>query len=829
MNKKSLYGVALTTLSVTACLTTGAFATEGITTGEALRDCLQDTARAVCVLNNDVVLDVVEHRHAKANKYDSEYTFYTNLSIDIKDGRTVVVDLNGHDIAANIPINIENGNLDITNGTEEKGTISFAESRSELRTNEGWPATHADVHPQFKLTGSGNSELTEPYSVLNLGKNVEVTSANTTYSAVRVDTGSSFGFGADRSYGAVVNILGANFSDIKTYAVYVDDSANLGINGAMTGNVAKINIDYGSVISTAKDALVSNVYANWNIKDATIKSQENVISMKGGNFVIGDEDSTLKRTPELSTEGEGKAVFNVEQSSYTDKASIEINGGVFQSTGEGGVFYSELDAKGIGEHKALGGLEIKNGAFTADDLFATGTKFDRTGFISGGTWSEWDEESGDGKYVQNGYLKDLSQVGNSTVMTVGPLVAENIPEGYRLELTRFEISEDEETAIQEIIAKSDKSVSGFENDGVPFAERMEIVLYHGSSVETTLPDDESITLRFKPTAMPEIPENHIRKYAVVSEHGDGEVVTYTAKLNEKTGELVVDGIDKFSDFYAAYDDEELVDFTELDASIEAAEDEEEAKYTAISWDNMQEKLAAAKQARIDAEGQLKSVAQGDVDAAQAALDEAVANLDEKADKSILQELVDAIEVAEACEEEGDMCFVIEKGSKLEAEYLAARALLNEDFGVSQQEIIDEQIDELTEALFTRLSNTEAGKNAAAAAKRFLDVEGDKYTEETYDKALEAYKELMKFVIAHNEIDDSAVLYADELQGLTDALNAAIDELAEVEETIAVPDTGASTKEAVFGGKVASLITCIVSGIALAVGGFFAKMKFHKKQ
>ncbi len=205
-----------------------------------------------------------------------------------------------------------------------------------------------------------------------------------------------------------------------------------------------------------------------------------------------------------------------------------------------------------------------------------------------------------------------------------------------------------------------------------------------------------------------------------------------------------------------------VDKTALDAAIIAAEAKvaEKDKYTPASWKKVEDALAAAKSLQADS-----TAKQPAIDAAKDALNEAVADLIEKADKT---ELNAAIETAEALS--GDD-YTAETWSKVtEALEKAKELLTNED---ATQHQVDAAVTALDTAI-EGLASADGGPNKAVlilAIKRAeaKEAEKDKYTADSWKKvedALDAAKNI------------GADATQEKIDEVAKALNDALDDLVE---------------------------------------------------
>lgn len=572
MNKRMLLvapAVAFCAAGMLAC--DDSFATDNITSGDALRTCLQDAAQESCELGGDVVLDAISHHHSSLG---GGYDWYTGLSVEIANGHAVGLDLNGHKLTANIPINIENGKLSVFGG----GSVEFTVNR-ELRDKESTVPSRSSVEPHFVITGSRDNAAAQ-YSVLSLEDGVEITSAENPM--VKVNTSSSDLINNDRTYGSVVNILGAEIT--APVAVHVSDYADWHLVGSIADNSPIINVDNGASIFTTDVAFDAGMYAHWKINNASIESESDVFSFRTGDVVI-DADA------KLSTDGNGAAIFDVKRSSSTDKASIVVNGGVFQSTADNGLFYTERNATGVGDHKTIGenGLKFYSGAFTVStvgNLFSVDSDFTdaHSGFIYGGTWGNWEESEESNKYVADGFIKDIEYRGTdgnyTTIMTV---VEPSVPmveheTGFWVDASLYYVEDDYLGVIQANISRA-QSEGKLEGDFEIIPRTLDVNIYDGDGNRVTNFDEladevESANLRIPANGwVPALEEGRTRTYRAVSCHGgvsdgDGveicsetegegdEVIVYDAYYDNEKDEFVIPNVRKFSAFTIIYQDAE---------------------------------------------------------------------------------------------------------------------------------------------------------------------------------------------------------------------------------------------------------------------------------
>lgn len=537
MGKKFLFLAPAAALGFGAILggASGASATEGITDGAALRTCLQSTVQETCSLGGDVTLDATSHTHHGS----STYNWYTDLSVEIKNGHSVKLDLNGHKLTANIPINIGKGNLNVVNGSETEGAINFTANRTHLRTNEGGTPQYTDIKPQFTLAGSSNSNDAN-YSVLSLGNNIAVSNVDNETILMDSDAGS-----ADHFHGMVANINGTKITTPKA----ININARPAGTHDYTKGIPAINIS-NATINTTNETFTVDEDSIWNVKDTTVESESDVFKMSKGTVSISVEGDGTK----ISSTGNDDAIFDVNQFDYS-QVSIEISDGVFQSAD---AFYRETFSAA---NRQTSKLAINGGTFTANDLFdvydagRSYPSFIEThkGFIKGGTWgSEWDEN--DNVFVASGYLKDFDEsLGEfSNVMTVTKPSVEDLPEGWTIDLSRRVINDTE--VLKYILEKAGVQ-------GIALNQYLEAYLFDATGVQQSeLPDgSEGITLRISGfDGIPEKQDGATRKYYIVSMHynegGEPEIYATETTYDEETGEVVLPNLTKFSNFFIAYAD-----------------------------------------------------------------------------------------------------------------------------------------------------------------------------------------------------------------------------------------------------------------------------------
>ena len=243
------------------------------------------------------------------------------------------------------------------------------------------------------------------------------------------------------------------------------------------------------------------------------------------------------------------------------------------------------------------------------------------------------------------------------------------------------------------------------------------------------------------------------------------------------------------------DPKPAVDYTELDKAIEEAEKLNKDDYSAETWAELEEKLAAAKEAR-------NSTDQSVVNAATEALNDAIASLEEKPDPKPAVDYTELDKAIEEAEKLNKDDYTAESWAELEAKLAAAKEARNS----TDQSVVDAAAEALNDAITAleekadptpTVDYTELDKAIQKAEK----LNKDDYTAESWaelEAKLAAAKE------ARNSTDQSVV------DAATEALNGAINALEAADATEPEPDSLLTTMIIVMA------TTMLIGAVAVAV-------------
>ena len=285
-------------------------------------------------------------------------------TIEISDGQSIVIDLNGHTISAEeLPFMIRHGNVEFTG----KGTIQETES---------------DGYGAILLKGS-ETDVAD-YSVVSVGKDVTLKG----WAGIFVDQLNAKQ-GKAQAYGVVVNMHGTIIVPSES-----EHAAGLGIylNGSVKdteGNVPVFNID-GASITANSTGIYAAGYGKWNIKDTAISGVDTAIEIRAGVMDIESGMFSASAVPtEVSPNGNGTTSSGsaIAVSQHTTKLPVivSISGGTFEGYS---TFYESNPQKNSDEDIAKVQLNVTGGVFNAINGGSVAVySEDCTGFISGGKFN----------------------------------------------------------------------------------------------------------------------------------------------------------------------------------------------------------------------------------------------------------------------------------------------------------------------------------------------------------------------------------------------------------------------------------------------------------
>lgn len=230
-------------------------------------------------------------------------------TIEIKDGKTVEINLNGKSITKDSrPFKIGNAKV-VFSG---EGTIA---------------ETKSDQYAPLQVYGSDVD--TENYTVVTVGKGITLKGWSGIFVALNAE-------GTYNHYGLVVNVDGnivapAAESHVNGSGIYINGQCQV-----VEGNVPVFNLEGASIVAR-ETGIYAAGYAIWNIKDATIESA-NALSLKSGSFTI--DGGLYRSTGEFFEPSEdtsngsvdtGAALSMTSNDGYAKKLDVVVNSGRFES------------------------------------------------------------------------------------------------------------------------------------------------------------------------------------------------------------------------------------------------------------------------------------------------------------------------------------------------------------------------------------------------------------------------------------------------------------------------------------------------------------------
>ena len=312
------------------------------------------------------VKDETELKNAVANGGEIKLAKSISLTetMEVKGGKSVVIDMNGYDITAtsSAAFKIENGSLRITgNGTVSGGTGSD--------------------YKLVYLLGSKESSAAN-YSTLTVDENVTVKCTDGYAVMISSNEGCA--------YGVVINIAG------KLEAHY----GGLYVNGmikCLEGNVPVISTTASSIIKSEGVGIYAAGFAKWTLNgniDATggeaVSVKSGIFEIAGGKYKASGEYADPAVANGNGTEETGAAISITSNDGYAKKIQVTISGGTFESV-NGNALYEGIAKNGdvSAAAKSFATVSVTDGTFNGDEQkeAIAITTADNKAVISGGTFS----------------------------------------------------------------------------------------------------------------------------------------------------------------------------------------------------------------------------------------------------------------------------------------------------------------------------------------------------------------------------------------------------------------------------------------------------------
>lgn len=276
--------------------------------------------------------------------------------IAIKDGKNIVLDLNGHDVVHN-------------------GECLFDVYNAKFHvTGEGTLFENVK-YGYAPIIARGSATDTADYTVITIDKGVTL-KGDYTGIFVAKDAGNGY-----HNYGLVINMFGTIDMGAVADGYHYSGMYVNGTNTVSDGNVMTINLDGATIKNCAGAGIYAAGYAKWNITNSSITGGDTGIEIRAGKLDLTDCTVTggNGKVAEVAN-GNGTTVTNaaVAVSQHTTKKNIDvtIKDGEYtataalyqtdvQGTGSQGVKATVLSGMFTGEVKAAteGAITISAGAF----------------------------------------------------------------------------------------------------------------------------------------------------------------------------------------------------------------------------------------------------------------------------------------------------------------------------------------------------------------------------------------------------------------------------------------------------------------------------------
>lgn len=312
------------------------------------------------------VKDETELKNAVANGGEIKLAKSISLTetMEVKGGKSVVIDMNGYDITAtsSAAFKIENGSLRITgNGTVSGGTGSD--------------------YKLVYLLGSKESSAAN-YSTLTVDENVTVKCTDGYAVMISSNEGCA--------YGVVINIAG------KLEAHYGGLYVN-GVIKCLEGNVPVISTTASSIIKSEGVGIYAAGFAKWTLNgniDATggeaVSVKSGIFEIAGGKYKASGEYADPAVANGNGTEETGAAISITSNDGYAKKIQVTISGGTFESV-NGNALYEGIAKNGdvSAAAKSFATVSVTDGTFNGNEQkeAIAITTADNKAVISGGTFS----------------------------------------------------------------------------------------------------------------------------------------------------------------------------------------------------------------------------------------------------------------------------------------------------------------------------------------------------------------------------------------------------------------------------------------------------------
>ena len=225
----------------------------------------------------------------------------------INGGRTLEIDLNGHNISAPSKV------------------ISIANAKVDF-TGEG--AIYESEDDQYgALLIAGSSEDVADYTVVNVGENVTLAG----WSGIFIAKDAAGGY---KNYGIVVNCKGTlENPGMDTHTTSGDAIYINGSNKNTTGNIPKINLD-GCRLKSKGLGIYAAGYAEWTLSNCEVEGDITAIEIRAGKMTVNGGTYTSNADPfAVEPNGNGTttkgAALGISQHTTNLPIEVVVNRGTF--------------------------------------------------------------------------------------------------------------------------------------------------------------------------------------------------------------------------------------------------------------------------------------------------------------------------------------------------------------------------------------------------------------------------------------------------------------------------------------------------------------------
>ena len=444
--------------------------------------------------------------------------------INVNDGKTVILDLNDHNILTqNNRIKVNKGYLTITG----KGTINGT-------LNNSAPVV---------IYGSSDQKDTN-FSSLTVDENV----------TLEGDYGTYISWDA---FGVTVNLKGTfkSVSEVPQPAFTISGN-NKGIK-----NCPVINI-YNTAKFISKDyGLYAAGYAVWNIEGATIEGVKGGFGIKAGKINI--KNATIYATGEKvkgtyngdGINATGAAIAIESNNGYAGNIELTIDGGEYHSAYGNSIYHyiAQKNADEVVNSKLVTSVEVKGGRFYGNIDVLEPDEIE----ISGGSFTDELVAKKDGvklvtgvKAVKDGGMYTIVSENKGELVVTAPevKVSDKVDEKVAKELTDAKLT-DTVTGLKEAIDSS--KIEGLENTLIEVKISSEIKSYDKEKGVLVLDIKPYYTVNQESKVIPnEITFTHAK---VVHKNGETVIDTKEYEIKEENGQKYIEiETESFSTFEVSF-------------------------------------------------------------------------------------------------------------------------------------------------------------------------------------------------------------------------------------------------------------------------------------